>query len=458
MLKVLNDQEISEELAHHLFSFFDFFTLNRVKLVSTTWLKLAKRELHQRKVTVLFWKNPSFEKNDSFDITIGISFGHVAMQTYAGGKDNQGYYISFFPGQCAEWHADEPQLCQENKPHFHTRKQDNLIYRGNPTTKIKLHCLTSKKINEDFKSFKKSNYNWSKLGSSPIDALVGRGLNKQSKNCAGLTHLLLTQAGILEYTEETKDKSRVITLMLLPAFLTAIGLAAFLIAVDNFHVLFLLKKTLAKANEAILQSNSLNDSMIKEFTNLKELSDFSKSLLEQVVSEKHTDFIDMEKGLLDLHISHGASAIQALLSNAAFGHQFLDWLNSGWRGTITICAASSCTSIVSFGLAYLSSQLALGTVTPEDIKKMAKRAKENERKRAISDFHQAQVKSSPGFNESSQHETNFSVKRFCHDYKYPLLSGATALLLGAVGIYAYKNSDRLPTLPLPFSFNKGFSH
>lgn len=150
-------------------------------------MRRPQQSIDTKQITLMFWKG-------TYSITSGrkgsASPGHIALKTYMGGLNGSGYYISFWPGRCREWHSTRPYLCQESKDHFHTRDMDDLV-ELKPPEEIHLYNLNVETINEEFRNFCESKFKWGILGSSFIN------WNKASMNCAGLVFYLLKRAGIL---------------------------------------------------------------------------------------------------------------------------------------------------------------------------------------------------------------------------------------------------------------------
>jgi hypothetical protein len=386
---------------------------------------------NQNKVTVYFWENPSSQKNGSMDYRLNISFGHVAIETHANG-DTQGNYISFFPGQCAEWHKDEPQKCQKCKPHFHTRNQDNLIYGDNPTDQYDLLSLDSNKINTAYNNFKNRDYNWSKLGSGPLAFLVGSGVSKQSMNCAGLVYLLLREGNISENINNLKDRNSIIAFMLFPSLTFTFGIISSLITVDNIRIYFQMHRVLKTAESTIQSQNNTIEFLTKQFYQLKELTFNAKNILKMVLKENnyYQDLAD----LLDCHVELEDSFKQILLSHGNFHAQYIGWINNGRKAIFTVFLAATSTSLISYGLTYLSTRIILDTITPKSIKKLVKSAKEKE------EIAMESLNKSSLIIVSKPKKNDFQLSRFIYDHKYSLCA---ALLFSAVGMYSYRNPNNI---------------
>ena len=81
------------------------------------------------RVTVIIWPASGSDPK---------SAGHVALQTYYGGPEEKGIYVSFWPGEtCNKSYsqqdpapAGQQNQCNNSGSHFHTKIQDNLIYHG----------------------------------------------------------------------------------------------------------------------------------------------------------------------------------------------------------------------------------------------------------------------------------------------------------------------------------------
>ena len=135
-----------------------------------------------RRVIVRVWQSSTsliLQKTGSL-----VSFGHVSLQTFIGGKDNQGHYISF-------WRADHDNRCCGNKQdHFHTREQDvhycGQALIGNTYTFYK---IDPDKINSYFEWIKdRLHYD--------IGGYISSYDHEYSANCSSLVFKLMSNAGL----------------------------------------------------------------------------------------------------------------------------------------------------------------------------------------------------------------------------------------------------------------------
>jgi hypothetical protein len=156
---------------------------------------MHKNQKAKNKVKVYYWKGELGSEVGS-DTSVpyanmGVpSFGHIAMEVKQRDKSSdKKKYISFWPGKCATWNRHNTFFCQENKPHFHSKKMDRRVSRP-PHSKTVLRGLDTDAMIKACDAFETQNYNWNIFGSSIL------AINNETKNCAGLVYMLLAEGGI----------------------------------------------------------------------------------------------------------------------------------------------------------------------------------------------------------------------------------------------------------------------
>lgn len=146
----------------------------------------------ENRVIVRYWPGAfsSFKINSTGSL---VSFGHVSLQTFIGGPDNQGYYISF-------WRADiDKRCCGKQEDHIHGREED-LQYSGqaNIENTFTLYTLNAKAINAAYEEMLRKGLKWD---------LGGSLLHSQDENiavCSSLIYRLLVAGGIGKLVSENE--------------------------------------------------------------------------------------------------------------------------------------------------------------------------------------------------------------------------------------------------------------
>lgn len=119
--------------------------------------------------------------------------GHAALQTYIGGPENTGLYMSFWPNE-----NSIKQFSRKGVKFYFPKNlaEDKELEDGMPPdVTVHLFSLDILKINEAFEVFKNSGANWSMLGSTYFN-------DSGARNCSGLTGYLLYQGGIIDLVED----------------------------------------------------------------------------------------------------------------------------------------------------------------------------------------------------------------------------------------------------------------
>ncbi len=114
-----------------------------------------------------------------------VSFGHVSLQTFVGGPDNKGYYISF-------WRADiDKRCCGKQEDHIHGREED-LQYGGqaNIENTFTLYTLNTKAINAAYEEMIRRGLKWDLRGS------LLHSKDENAAVCSSLIYRLLVAGGI----------------------------------------------------------------------------------------------------------------------------------------------------------------------------------------------------------------------------------------------------------------------
>lgn len=126
-----------------------------------------------------------------------MSPGHVSLQTFIGGKDNTGIYVSYWPGSVE--HPCCFHECGANHDHFHTLEQDTK-YCGQVhiDDEVKLYHLNVPAINAHFAQRKQNGLTWAIRGS------VFQLRNDSVANCVSLVQDCLTSGGF-NWSEGKED-------------------------------------------------------------------------------------------------------------------------------------------------------------------------------------------------------------------------------------------------------------
>lgn len=143
---------------------------------------LHNDSLDKNRVVIRYW--PSSSSLFSFTPAGSwVSFGHVSLQTFTGGINDEGHYISF-------WRADiDHRCCNNQQDHFHTREQDvQHCGQANIKNTFTLYSLNASAINEAYEDIKSRGLKWS-VGASFTQ-------NSNQANCSTLVYNLLLRGGL----------------------------------------------------------------------------------------------------------------------------------------------------------------------------------------------------------------------------------------------------------------------
>lgn len=142
--------------------------------------------IQNNRITLRVWVG---QKNS---LSSSISFGHIALKTYRGGLNNQGIYVSVWPGKCAQWNKDKKHLCQCSTSHNHTANQDDLIMNA-PSRDINFDGLDVDAILKLYEDMKQKHWDYSLVAS----LLPTKDTSQQT--CAAYVIQLLQAGGIEKY-------------------------------------------------------------------------------------------------------------------------------------------------------------------------------------------------------------------------------------------------------------------
>ena len=140
--------------------------------------------LEKNRVIVRYWPGSSsllsVNHTGSF-----VSFGHVSLQTFTGGVDDQGYYASF-------WRADvDKRCCSKKVDHIHTREEDvQYCGQAHVNNTFTLYSLDANAINAVFEDMIRHGLRWELRASL---------LHHNSDNaavCSSLVYRLLAAGGL----------------------------------------------------------------------------------------------------------------------------------------------------------------------------------------------------------------------------------------------------------------------
>jgi len=152
-------------------------------------------------ITIRFWAK---EKDNA---------GHISLQTFRGGENNNGIYASFWPKATVNsWYnspsslfrRSQPSYCSQQKhvmSHHHTLADDLTAEQRQPELEITLTCLDVDAINEAYEAIvKDASLRWTLLGGSNFFG----GAN--TATCSSLCARLLMAGGINDLFVQPVDK------------------------------------------------------------------------------------------------------------------------------------------------------------------------------------------------------------------------------------------------------------
>jgi len=178
---------VQDKLIKKIFSFLDYITLFKMKRVNTTWKSVVNSEIHDRSVVIHVWLPNDLNQSRT---------GHVSLETFVGGAQDRGIYVSFYP-------ADDVNKFTFFKSSAGTLvesldKDEKLQHDQPPDHDITLYSLDVERINSEFLKFKASQCNWSIWGSTFFSG-------KKTRNCSGLIEHLLEISGIYPIIRKNRD-------------------------------------------------------------------------------------------------------------------------------------------------------------------------------------------------------------------------------------------------------------
>lgn len=276
------------------------------------------------------------------------SFGHVSLQTFKGGVDNQGYYISFWPGT-----PDKPcpcNDCADTHDHFHSLEEDTR-YSGQATVDntYHLHTLNVDMVNKHFEDRRAMNVRWT------VSASVFTLRDPTVANCASLAHDCLVHGGLNNIvTRSDRVFLGVKDAMMSKMFLVSLSVVPFALTAS-----YVLSNPACKVTIAI-------NTVIS--TSLRVAGNFMWSLSQLFFPAEQTDpemTVNMIKGLLTLIVEQGPTMTGAVLA--------------GVLSLLTAC--------VQGGASVVSN---LTTFKPSDMERIMPSARDNDIKRALTMFKAAQ--------------------------------------------------------------------
>lgn len=149
-------------------------------------------------VTVYIWFNQSSK--------IG---GHVSLRTYKGGKDNTGYYVSFWPSLSddANYETDPYRFhrfdSKTSVSYFRTEEYDHIKETKKADKTYHLMHLHVDKVNQEIEKIIVEGGRWDLYGSSILSPILSRWRREKQFNCCGLTLHLLRKGGAILHTHHT---------------------------------------------------------------------------------------------------------------------------------------------------------------------------------------------------------------------------------------------------------------
>lgn len=330
--------------------------------------KPARIESDETRLTVYVWKQCATGfTEDGIALKKGISFGHVALQTYSGADRSKidplhanvlngrgGYYMSFWPGTCKEENRNFPSLCQREDSHFHTEREDPI--KDNNKNKLRkfevfnLYTLDIRKINSTFEELTKDPC-WASFGSGAF-AKYGE------LNCTGMSLALLNTGGIFKLTS---GPSMALSRWLPSAFFE-IG------SIMLIDILFIIRSI--AISQLFFSENSLHSHLEKRNEFLNQLS-FCMKAVEVIQKLPENDYLKniadgkIVKRVIDFH------------KDSSTRVEKIDGLNKiiiGIFANFKPLFSLTCQIV----LRRLFRKLLTTTATPDNIAQLVKEAEDNE--------------------------------------------------------------------------------